>query len=183
METYFKNSVRRNSLYSLSLISFKHTHPFCWLRILETPCGNSYAISFFCVYWCRCCLFPLYWQVANLYCRLKVQSQNGKVDQQTEGTKSNNDVLLSNLQIPCPWSNPRTVESIHPVRDDYKLCKTVKLPGAKCLYLRFDPRCATQYEYDKVLSIQLWTLLDNSKFIVAIWNPVVVKIRYSSTMT
>ena len=52
--------------------------------------------------------------------------------------------------VPSPWFSPRMVESPHPVRDDFQFCKTVVLPGASCLYLKFDPRCATQYEYDKV---------------------------------
>ena len=90
-------------------------------------------------------------QVANLYYRLK----SGKCNQKKEEWKDSSDSLLTSWPVPSPWSNPRTVESIHPVRDDYKLCRTVKLPGANCLYLRFDSRCATQYEYDKVLHKQV----------------------------
>lgn len=52
--------------------------------------------------------------------------------------------------IPSPWVSPRKVETPHPIRDDYQYFKTVVLPGAPYLYLKFDPRCATQYEYDKV---------------------------------
>ena len=59
-------------------------------------------------------------------------------------------ISLSSAAVPSPWSSPRKVESPHPVRDDFQCCKTVVLPGASCLYLKFDPRCATQYEYDKV---------------------------------
>jgi hypothetical protein len=43
------------------------------------------------------------------------------------------------------------LESFHPVRDNYKLKETVHIPGARCLYLRFDTRCASQYDYDKVI--------------------------------
>ena len=57
---------------------------------------------------------------------------------------------LSSLSIPAPWAAGRTVESVHPVRDNYKFKDTVTIPGARSLYLRFDPRCATQYDYDKV---------------------------------
>lgn len=53
--------------------------------------------------------------------------------------------------VPSPWVSPRKVETPHPVRDDYQYSKTVVLPGAPNLYLKFDPRCATQYEYDKVM--------------------------------
>nr|KAG5713128.1 hypothetical protein BaRGS_007655 [Batillaria attramentaria] len=44
-----------------------------------------------------------------------------------------------------------TVETIHPVRDNYKFKETVHIPGARCLYLRFDPRCSSQYDYDKLI--------------------------------
>ena len=57
---------------------------------------------------------------------------------------------LSSPAVPSPWSSPRKVESPHPVRDEYQCCKTVVMPGASCLFVTFDPRCATQYEYDKV---------------------------------
>ena len=39
---------------------------------------------------------------------------------------------------------------MHPVCDEYKTQRTVSLFGAKTLYLKFDERCATQYDYDKV---------------------------------
>jgi E3 ubiquitin-protein ligase HECTD4 len=42
------------------------------------------------------------------------------------------------------------VETIHPVRDNYKFKETVSFPGASNLYLKFDPRCSSQYDYDKV---------------------------------
>ncbi|KAL5256674.1 hypothetical protein ACHWQZ_G011808 [Mnemiopsis leidyi] len=58
---------------------------------------------------------------------------------------------LSSLSVPAPWAAGRTVETIHPVRDNYKFKDTVTIPGARSLYLRFDPRCATQYDYDKVI--------------------------------
>ena len=43
------------------------------------------------------------------------------------------------------------METVHPVRDNYKFKETVHIPGARCLYLRFDSRCSSQYDYDKVL--------------------------------
>lgn len=58
--------------------------------------------------------------------------------------------LLDGLKIPAPWARGSTVESIHPVRDNYKFKETVHIPGARCLFLRFDPRCSSQYDYDKV---------------------------------
>ncbi|XP_022104608.1 probable E3 ubiquitin-protein ligase HECTD4 isoform X2 [Acanthaster planci] len=59
--------------------------------------------------------------------------------------------FLAGLKIPAPWATGKTVECIHPVRDNYKFRETVHIPGARCLYLRFDPRCASQYDYDKVI--------------------------------
>ncbi|PFX11196.1 putative E3 ubiquitin-protein ligase HECTD4, partial [Stylophora pistillata] len=61
------------------------------------------------------------------------------------------DPSLVSSAFLSPWLRPRKVESPHPVRDDYQCFKTVVLPGASCLYLNFDPRCATQYDYDKVV--------------------------------
>ncbi|XP_063951694.1 probable E3 ubiquitin-protein ligase HECTD4 [Lytechinus pictus] len=58
---------------------------------------------------------------------------------------------LTKLRIPAPWAAGKTVETIHPVRDNYKFRETVHIPGARCLYLRFEPRCASQYDYDKVV--------------------------------
>ncbi|XP_063396384.1 probable E3 ubiquitin-protein ligase HECTD4 [Mytilus trossulus] len=59
--------------------------------------------------------------------------------------------FLAGLKIPAPWSSGKAIESIHPVRDNYKLKESVHIPGARCLYLRFDPRCASQYDYDKLV--------------------------------
>ena len=76
--------------------------------------------------------------------------------------------FLASLKIPAPWATGKTVECIHPVRDNYKFRETVHIPGARCLYLRFDPRCATQYDYDKVLSpfeFGFWKI-----FFFNLWN-------------
>ncbi|TRY90504.1 hypothetical protein DNTS_002641, partial [Danionella cerebrum] len=59
--------------------------------------------------------------------------------------------FLTGLKIPAPWAAGKTVESVHPVRDNYKFKDTVHIPGARCLYLRFDPRCSSQYDYDKLV--------------------------------
>ena len=61
--------------------------------------------------------------------------------------------FLTGLKIPAPWSSGKTIESIHPVRDNYKFKETVHIPGARCLYLRFDSRCSSQYDYDKVMEL------------------------------
>lgn len=68
---------------------------------------------------------------------------------------------LSSPVVPSPWSSPRKVESPHPVRDEYQCCKTVVIPGASCLYVSFDPRCATQYEYDKVRQVTSLTFMES----------------------
>lgn len=59
--------------------------------------------------------------------------------------------FLTGLKIPAPWAAGKTVETLHPVRDNYKFKDTVHIPGARCLYLRFDPRCSSQYDYDKLV--------------------------------
>ena len=58
---------------------------------------------------------------------------------------------LSSIKVPAPWATGRVVETIHPVRDNYKFKETVSFPGARNLYLKFDPRCSSQYDYDKVI--------------------------------
>lgn len=63
--------------------------------------------------------------------------------------------FLTGLKIPAPWAAGKTVETVHPVRDNYKFKETVHIPGARCLYLRFDNRCSSQYDYDKVSKDQL----------------------------
>lgn len=65
-------------------------------------------------------------------------------------SEKNCENYLTKLRIPAPWAAGKTVETIHPVRDNYKFRETVHIPGARCLYLRFEPRCASQYDYDKV---------------------------------
>ncbi|PIO40411.1 hypothetical protein AB205_0051630, partial [Aquarana catesbeiana] len=57
--------------------------------------------------------------------------------------------FLTGLKIPAPWAAGKTVETAHPVRDNYKFKESVHIPGARCLYLRFDSRCSSQYDYDK----------------------------------
>ncbi|XP_059510969.1 probable E3 ubiquitin-protein ligase HECTD4 isoform X1 [Stegostoma tigrinum] len=59
--------------------------------------------------------------------------------------------FLTGLKIPAPWAAGKTVETVHPVRDNYKFKETVHIPGARCLYLRFDTRCSSQYDYDKLV--------------------------------
>ena len=55
-----------------------------------------------------------------------------------------------NVKVPAPWATGRVVETVHPVRDNFKFKETVSFPGASNLYLKFDPRCSSQYDYDKV---------------------------------
>lgn len=57
----------------------------------------------------------------------------------------------SSYRIPLPWATGCTMETTHPVKDGYKYKNTVVFPGACNLFLKFDPRCASQYDYDKVI--------------------------------
>ena len=65
--------------------------------------------------------------------------------------------------MPTPWSKGKSLESIHPVFDQYKLEQTVSFPGAKQLYLKFDERCSSQYDYDKVS--------DSLLLLTSLWVP------------
>lgn len=67
--------------------------------------------------------------------------------------------FLTGLKIPAPWAAGKTVETVHPVRDNYKFKETVHIPGARCLYLRFDSRCSSQYDYDKVLTFDIFAYI------------------------
>lgn len=82
-------------------------------------------------------------QVAHFISELKSSSQDDAKDE-CQAPSPESSTFLS------PWLRPRKVESPHPVRDAYQCCETVVLPGVSCLYLNFDLRCATQYDYDKV---------------------------------
>lgn len=82
-----------------------------------------------------------------MYCTTLCNVLYYRVDLKEQGEEEG---FLAGLKIPAPWASGKSVESIHPVRDNYKFKETVHIPGARCLYLRFDPRCASQYDYDKV---------------------------------
>ena len=47
----------------------------------------------------------------------------------------------------------KTLESIHPLKDDYKFKECVTISGAKFLFLRFDPRCSTQLADSDILTV------------------------------
>jgi E3 ubiquitin-protein ligase HECTD4 len=54
------------------------------------------------------------------------------------------------IEKPFPYQHKKTCESTHPVRDNCKLRETLVFNGARRLYLKFDPKCSTQYDYDKL---------------------------------
>ena len=60
------------------------------------------------------------------------------------------DVINSTI-IPSPWHAGITMESVHPVYDGYRYHEICTIKGAKNLYLTFDRRCSSQYEYDRVV--------------------------------
>eukprot|EP00041_Stephanoeca_diplocostata_P039548 m.1635171 g.1635171 ORF g.1635171 m.1635171 type:complete len:4171 (-) comp25420_c1_seq1:3546-16058(-) len=60
-------------------------------------------------------------------------------------------IQLDQICMEKPWHRGVVMESIHPVRDNYKFSKTVTLAGADAIYLTFDPRCSSQYDYDKLV--------------------------------
>uniref|UniRef100_A0A8C4Q6L6 HECT domain-containing protein n=1 Tax=Eptatretus burgeri TaxID=7764 RepID=A0A8C4Q6L6_EPTBU len=60
------------------------------------------------------------------------------------------DRFLHGIKIPQPWAFGRRIETEHPVRDNYHFRDTFTVPGARSLFLLFDSRCSTQYDYDKL---------------------------------
>ncbi|XP_025090246.1 probable E3 ubiquitin-protein ligase HECTD4 isoform X2 [Pomacea canaliculata] len=75
----------------------------------------------------------------------------GETLEKVEIREDEEEGFLTGLKIPAPWASGKTVETIHPLRDNYKFKEVVHIPGARCLYLRFDPRCSSQYDYDKLI--------------------------------
>ena len=82
-----------------------------------------------------------------------------KLYSKTEGNEQT--CAFSKLSFPSPWSRGKILESPHPLKDNYKYKETVKIFGAQCLYLKFDERCATQYDYDKLVVYAGKELLNN----------------------
>jgi hypothetical protein len=53
--------------------------------------------------------------------------------------------------IPDPHASGSVIESVHPLRDHYRFSETRTLEGAKSLFLTFDSRSCSQYDYDKLV--------------------------------
>ena len=96
-------------------------------------------------------------KVSTIYYAYINTTQDGK---QIPQYKSLNDFFhspkhtLADPKIP-DLSKPgeKVLESIHPLRDDYKFKESVSIPGAKYLFLRFDPRCSTQLADSDILTV------------------------------
>ena len=86
--------------------------------------------------------------MSNLTCQISQMIHNESTSVPEELKDS---CLFSKLKIPTPWAAGRSVESSHPLRDNYKLKETIKIPGARCLYVKFDKKCSSQYDYDKLI--------------------------------
>ena len=76
---------------------------------------------------------------------LEAKCANDKVPEEQEEPG-----FMAGIKIPTPWATGKVIESGHPLRDNYKFKETIHIPGARCLYIRFDTRCASQYDYDKL---------------------------------
>ena len=89
-------------------------------------------------------------QMSNISCEISNSILSiGKQHEEKEDTNCSS--IFSSLKLPEPWKAGKIVESSHPLKDNYKFKETIKIPGARCLYLKFDKRCSTQYDYDKVV--------------------------------
>jgi hypothetical protein len=58
------------------------------------------------------------------------------------------------IKVPAPWSQKKVVESDHPLKDGLKAKDTIIIPDARQLFVKFDPQCASQYDYDKFVLFQ-----------------------------
>ena len=87
-------------------------------------------------------------QMSDLTCQI---SQMIHLESSAIPEELKDSCLFSKLKIPTPWAAGRNVESSHPLRDNYKFKETIKIPGARCLFVKFDKRCSSQYDYDKLV--------------------------------
>ncbi|XP_048467693.1 probable E3 ubiquitin-protein ligase HECTD4 [Rhincodon typus] len=110
---------------------------------------------------------PVFTEIPDEPCIGSEQSQKGKLLSMDDRSyrmleEKEEPGFLTGLKIPAPWAAGKTVETVHPVRDNYKFKETVHIPGARCLYLRFDTRCSSQYDYDKhLIDICQWQVEAN----------------------
>ena len=88
-------------------------------------------------------------QMSNISC--EISNSILATGRQAEENEASSSSIFSTLKIPEPWRAGKIVESTHPLKDNYKFKETIKIPGARGLYLKFDNRCSTQYDYDKVV--------------------------------
>ena len=88
-------------------------------------------------------------QMSNISC--EISNSILATERQAEENEDSSSSIFSTLKIPEPWRAGKIVESTHPLKDNYKFKETIKIPGARCLYLKFDSKCSTQYDYDKVV--------------------------------
>lgn len=73
----------------------------------------------------------------------KLKGVELKIDREEPG-------FMHGLPLPPLVECGKVLETPHPMRDNYKYRESINLPGASHVYLLFDHRCATQYDYDKL---------------------------------
>jgi hypothetical protein len=96
----------------------------CNIQLLQG--GESHVL--FIELFCKCC------KLLNL---LEQQSKQQATKEQC-------------LETSLPWVFTHLVETPHPVKEGFKIQETVKLPGAKCLYIIFDKKCSTMTDSDRL---------------------------------
>ena len=87
-------------------------------------------------------------QMSNITCKL---SQEINLEKRDSKSSEKSPFYFSSIKIPTPWSAGRVIESCHPLRDNFKFKETIKIPGARFIFLKFDERCSSQYDYDKLI--------------------------------
>ena len=87
-------------------------------------------------------------QMSHITCKL---SHEINVEKSVSKSSEKSPYYFSSIKIPTPWSAGRVIESCHPLRDNFKFKETIKIPGARFIFLKFDERCSSQYDYDKLI--------------------------------
>ena len=73
--------------------------------------------------------------------------------------ETGNFVLFLKIKATYFFCVGRVVESPHPLKDNYKLKETVHIPGARCLYLKFDSKEGAIFGACACLQNQPWEKL------------------------
>ncbi len=84
-------------------------------------------------------------------CRRAICVYESLVEDHESDKDESEEIENQKDQLLPPWYFTKTINSQHPLHEAYQYNESVTIPGAKRLFLIFDRRCSTQYEYDKLI--------------------------------